>query len=190
MSTVPAQPAFDFWKYAACSKCQLPFFSDGIVPFWLTECGHIICDLHLNADQSCAHCGSRTQLFPLHPDIPTPMSELFRSVSHAIAHAANLQQQAVASHTRALRALRARNEHGRLQIEELKRERAMLQRCGIPYFCVLVPKTVTERMKCLPPNYLNNITATTSKPIPSTGMENGRPNLPPLLAPILPEQTG
>ncbi|KAG6851238.1 hypothetical protein H0H93_011674 [Arthromyces matolae] len=34
----------DFWEFANCGRCQLPFAasSSATVPFWLTECGHIM----------------------------------------------------------------------------------------------------------------------------------------------------
>ena len=45
-----ASSDFDFWDFVACAKCQLPFSSNsgGTVPFWLTECGHVICNTHLS----------------------------------------------------------------------------------------------------------------------------------------------
>src|ERR1700761_1751450 len=40
------------WEFVTCSKCYLPFSSgpSGLpqVPFWLTECGHVICNAHLS----------------------------------------------------------------------------------------------------------------------------------------------
>ncbi|THH10805.1 hypothetical protein EW145_g1067 [Phellinidium pouzarii] len=61
---------FDFWEFVACSKCHLAFSSDGVsaptVPFWLSDCGHILCNSHLNADQSCPSCNAqRIELMPL-----------------------------------------------------------------------------------------------------------------------------
>ena len=42
----------DIWEFVTCSKCHLAFSSDPSappqVPFWLTECGHVICNLHLS----------------------------------------------------------------------------------------------------------------------------------------------
>lgn len=49
----PQQREFDIWEFVNCSKCHLQFSPDGVsgpsVPFWLTECGHIICNTHLSA---------------------------------------------------------------------------------------------------------------------------------------------
>lgn len=48
----PQQREFDIWEFVNCSKCHLQFSPDGVsgpsVPFWLTECGHIICNTHLS----------------------------------------------------------------------------------------------------------------------------------------------
>lgn len=48
-----AQPQdFDFWEYVACSRCCLSFTPDSggppPVPFWVTECGHVVCNNHLS----------------------------------------------------------------------------------------------------------------------------------------------
>ncbi|KAI0293092.1 hypothetical protein BC826DRAFT_890636, partial [Russula brevipes] len=79
----------DIWEFVTCSKCHLPFSSDPSappqVPFWLTECGHVICNLHLNADQSCCECGAqRIQMIPLQRELEPPMSNWFCSVLHAM----------------------------------------------------------------------------------------------------------
>lgn len=48
---------FDFWEFVTCAKCYQPFSSDGlsgpVIPFWLTECGHIVCNHHLSAYLWC-----------------------------------------------------------------------------------------------------------------------------------------
>ncbi|KAF8892492.1 hypothetical protein BD779DRAFT_1509345 [Infundibulicybe gibba] len=65
-------PGFDFWEFVHCTRCRLPFSSGSnpTIPFWLTECGHIICNSHLNADQSCATCGAqKIQLVPLQREV-------------------------------------------------------------------------------------------------------------------------
>ena len=42
----------DVWEFVTCAKCQLAFSPDGIsgptVPFWITECGHVLCNAHLS----------------------------------------------------------------------------------------------------------------------------------------------
>jgi len=52
MSNVsPDQADFDFWEFVCCAKCRMPFALDNggaTVPFWLTECGHVICNSHLS----------------------------------------------------------------------------------------------------------------------------------------------
>lgn len=82
------QSDFDFWEFVSCAKCQLSFSPDAaLVPFWLTECGHVICNNHLSLlflstnlncsnvgqidpDQSCSHCGSQgIQLAPLQQEV-------------------------------------------------------------------------------------------------------------------------
>ena len=41
---------FDIWDTICCAKCLLPFPSKAgpTIPFWLTECGHILCNNHLS----------------------------------------------------------------------------------------------------------------------------------------------
>lgn len=49
--SVAARPEFDFWEFVTCARCHLPYASDsGVpgIPFWLTECGHIVCNNHLS----------------------------------------------------------------------------------------------------------------------------------------------
>lgn len=40
----------DFWDYIACGKCFFPYSSDdpASIPFWLTECGHVVCNNHIS----------------------------------------------------------------------------------------------------------------------------------------------
>ena len=49
---LPQQPDFDLWEFVSCAKCHLVFSANGAsapsVPFWLTECGHIVCNSHLS----------------------------------------------------------------------------------------------------------------------------------------------
>lgn len=51
-NTAPEQINQDaeFWEFIVCSKCCLPYTSNATltVPFWLTECGHIVCNNHLS----------------------------------------------------------------------------------------------------------------------------------------------
>ena len=93
----PAEQDFDVWEFVSCAKCQLAFSPDGIsgpsVPFWITECGHVICNNHLSAclqekkqdkcvakveldlvdaDQSCPSCNAQgIELMPLQKEVST-----------------------------------------------------------------------------------------------------------------------
>ncbi|KAJ7271906.1 hypothetical protein B0H12DRAFT_1091948 [Mycena haematopus] len=132
MSNVSAAPAeFDFWEFVSCSRCQLPFASDSgaTVPFWLTECGHVVCNAHLNIDQSCVQCGmANIQLVPLQREMEAPMSEWFRSIPHAldtVAYAAKFQQETMAFQ---IRYYKARQQQQRAMIDRLKRETAELKK--------------------------------------------------------------
>ncbi|KZP12592.1 hypothetical protein FIBSPDRAFT_936841 [Athelia psychrophila] len=101
------RPEFDFWEFVTCARCHLAYQADSgtpDVPFWLTECGHIVCNNHLtalDADQSCAQCGEeRIQLVPLQPNMDAPMSGWFLSMPHSIdsiANAVKFQQETMAS---------------------------------------------------------------------------------------------
>ncbi|KAK7020508.1 RING-type domain-containing protein [Favolaschia claudopus] len=132
MSNVSAAPAeFDFWEFVSCSRCQLPFASGSgaTVPFWLTECGHVVCNTHLNMDQSCAQCGmANIQLVPLQLEMEAPMSEWFRSIPHAldtVAYAAKFQQETMAFQ---IRYFKARQQQQRALIDKLKHETAELKK--------------------------------------------------------------
>ncbi|KAJ7449937.1 hypothetical protein FB451DRAFT_1287045 [Mycena latifolia] len=130
MSTVAAQE-IDFWEFVSCSRCQLPFASDSgaTVPFWLTECGHVVCNTHLNIDQSCAQCGmAGIQLVPLQREMEAPMSEWFRSIPHAldaVAYAAKFQLETMAFQ---IQFYKARQQQQRAQIDRLKRDTAELKK--------------------------------------------------------------
>ena len=45
-------PDFDFWDFVHCALCRLPFTPEPgappQVPFWITECGHVVCNNHLS----------------------------------------------------------------------------------------------------------------------------------------------
>ncbi|KAG2144790.1 hypothetical protein BD769DRAFT_1597744 [Suillus cothurnatus] len=96
---VVQEAEFDFWDFVNCSICQLPFTSSDHgppVPFWITECGHVLCNNHLKPDQSCARCNAQNiQLVPLHRDLEPPMSDWFRPLPYSldsIASAVKFQQ--------------------------------------------------------------------------------------------------
>ncbi|KAI0064564.1 hypothetical protein BV25DRAFT_1800391 [Artomyces pyxidatus] len=97
----------EIWEFVTCARCHMPFSPDPSgsapppVPFWLTECGHVVCNNHLNADQSCAQCNAQQiQMVPLQRQMEAPMSDWFRSLPHAmdtIANAAKFQQEMLSS---------------------------------------------------------------------------------------------
>ncbi|KAF9227650.1 hypothetical protein BS17DRAFT_643344, partial [Gyrodon lividus] len=132
---------FDFWDFVGCAVCHLPFSSTDrgspLVPFWITECGHVVCNTHLNPNQSCAKCGDQgIQLMPLQRNMELPMSDWFRSLPHAIdsmANAVKFQQESLAALVRHYRSQclqfsstcdRLRNERRllRKEAEALRRE--------------------------------------------------------------------
>ncbi|KAI6118813.1 hypothetical protein EV401DRAFT_1540397 [Pisolithus croceorrhizus] len=95
----------DFWDFVSCVICHFPFATSQkgppAVPFWLTECGHVVCNNHLSPDRSCAKCGDQgIELIPLQRNMDPPMSDWFRSLPHAIdgiANAVKFQQQSLAT---------------------------------------------------------------------------------------------
>lgn len=48
----PLPEEFDFWEFVCCGLCHLPFSTDlggpPPAPFWITECGHVVCNSHLS----------------------------------------------------------------------------------------------------------------------------------------------
>ena len=52
MGTAPSETEWDFWEFVSCALCHLLFVPNDkgppAVPFWLTECGHIVCNNHLS----------------------------------------------------------------------------------------------------------------------------------------------
>ncbi|KAH9842764.1 uncharacterized protein C8Q71DRAFT_219512 [Rhodofomes roseus] len=121
-----SQPELDFWEFVNCARCHLPFETDAgtpPVPFWLTECGHVVCNNHLNADQTCAQCGAQgIQLMPLQRDLEAPMSDWFRSVPQAldsVAFSTRFQMETLAS---LARHYKNKYVQQRLLIDRLKNE--------------------------------------------------------------------
>jgi hypothetical protein len=54
-AAVRQDPDFDFWDFVSCAVCHLPFSpadrGPPPVPFWITECGHVLCNSHLSQRQ-------------------------------------------------------------------------------------------------------------------------------------------
>ncbi|KAF7305043.1 RING-type domain-containing protein [Mycena kentingensis (nom. inval.)] len=122
-------PDLDFWEFVSCCRCFRSFEGDPSTPFWLTECGHVVCNAHLNPDQSCAQCGAvGIQLVPLQSQMDAPMSDWFRSIPHAldtVAYAVKFQQETMAYQ---IRFYKSRQQQQRTLIERLKRDVADLRR--------------------------------------------------------------
>ncbi|KAI6132111.1 hypothetical protein EDD16DRAFT_1534629 [Pisolithus croceorrhizus] len=124
----------DFWDFVSCK-------GPPAVPFWLTECGHVVCNNHLSPDRSCAKCGDQgIELIPLQRNMDPPMSDWFRSLPHAIdgiANAVKFQQQSLATLVQHYRRQclqlsatcdRLRNERkGTKRVETLRREITQLR---------------------------------------------------------------
>ncbi|THH13930.1 hypothetical protein EW146_g6332 [Bondarzewia mesenterica] len=128
MSTISAhQYDVDIWEFVTCARCRLPFSPDPSapppIPFWLTECGHVICNNHLNSDQSCAQCAAQQiQIVPLSRKMEPPMSEWFCSLPSAldaVAHSTKFQLETMASFARYYK---AKYLQQRSSIERIKAE--------------------------------------------------------------------
>ncbi|EJD02446.1 uncharacterized protein FOMMEDRAFT_168904 [Fomitiporia mediterranea MF3/22] len=130
--TQTAQEDFDIWEFVTCSKCQLPFSQDGVsgpsVPFWITECGHVLCNSHLNPDKSCPSCNAQNiELMALQKEMPPPFSDWFCSLPYkldALAQAAKFQHERMAS---AARYYKTRYEQYRSTFSRLKNEIAQVK---------------------------------------------------------------
>ncbi|KAI0699700.1 hypothetical protein BC835DRAFT_1330339 [Cytidiella melzeri] len=119
------QDDFDFWEFVTCACCYLKFApedtSRSSVPFWLTECGHVLCNNHLKTDQSCAKCGQRDiQVSALQYQMDQPMAAWFTAAPqtmYATAFAATFQYNQLAS---LVRHYKHRCSQHRLLIENLR----------------------------------------------------------------------
>ncbi|KAI0256950.1 hypothetical protein BJV78DRAFT_1117120 [Lactifluus subvellereus] len=130
----------DIWEFVSCSKCHLPFSlgpsAPPQVPFWLTECGHVICNLHLNADQSCCVCGAQQiQMIPLQRELDPPMSDWFCSIPHAMDTISysikayfQFQQDMLASLIRFLREKIAQQRDALLRVKQEREELKALRK--------------------------------------------------------------
>ncbi|KAI0670414.1 hypothetical protein C8Q78DRAFT_975452 [Trametes maxima] len=134
MSTLSgASPDFDFWEFVSCGLCHLDFVKDSgtlsSVPFWLTNCGHVICNNHLNADQSCTVCGlANIQLIPLQQELESPMADWFTSLPTAfdtVAYSMRYQMNTMAT---LVRYFKKKYVQYRPLYERLKDERAETKR--------------------------------------------------------------
>ncbi|OAX38637.1 hypothetical protein K503DRAFT_740842 [Rhizopogon vinicolor AM-OR11-026] len=140
---------FEFWDFVNCSLCHLSFTSSDRgpppIPFWITECGHVLCNNHLKPDQSCAQCSAQNiQLVPLHRDIEPPMSDWFRALPYSldsIANAVKFQQETLAGLVRyyhqaysqliqTCERIRADRRALRKEVDSLRREVQHLRQCA------------------------------------------------------------
>ncbi|EJF65832.1 hypothetical protein DICSQDRAFT_49813 [Dichomitus squalens LYAD-421 SS1] len=89
MSNISQPPEFDFWEFVSCGICRLEYIKESgalsNIPFWITECGHVACNAHINADQSCAECGNTgIHVLAMSRDLEPPMSNWFESAPAAL----------------------------------------------------------------------------------------------------------
>ncbi|KAI0721126.1 hypothetical protein C8T65DRAFT_705578 [Cerioporus squamosus] len=135
MSNVSATstPELDFWEFVNCGICHLEFVKEdgslSSVPFWLTECGHVVCNSHINPDHSCSECGSQgVQLMPLARELEPPMSHWFASAPiafDAVGYALRFQMNMMAN---LLRYFRKKYIQYRPLYDRLKEEHAETKR--------------------------------------------------------------
>ncbi|KAI0831273.1 hypothetical protein BC628DRAFT_1353020 [Trametes gibbosa] len=128
-----ASADFDFWEFVNCGVCHLEFVKESgalsSLPFWLSECGHVICNAHLNADQSCAACGTPgVQFMPLQKELEPPMANWFNSVPTSldtVAYALRFQMDTMAN---LVRYFKKKYQQYRPLFERLKQEHAETKR--------------------------------------------------------------
>ncbi|KAF8710914.1 kinase-like protein, partial [Rhizoctonia solani] len=117
------------WEYVHCSVCMVLFLPpnhpDPVpdIPFWLTECGHVVCNNHLMADQSCASCGAKNpSIVPLQRNMSPPVSEWFRPLSDAhesLVMASRIQHNMFVA---LIRHYRQRYDAAKIMIKQLQTE--------------------------------------------------------------------
>ncbi|KZV82690.1 hypothetical protein EXIGLDRAFT_843495 [Exidia glandulosa HHB12029] len=117
------------WPYIHCGVCHYLFqrqrdpSAPPSVPFWLTECGHVVCNAHLHPEKLCAQCGAQNiEVVSLQQQLDPPMADWFRPVPHAldaIAQAAKFQLQMIST---LLQAYKSKCLKQRQTIESLRSE--------------------------------------------------------------------
>ncbi|CAE6400624.1 unnamed protein product [Rhizoctonia solani] len=122
------------WEYVHCSVCMMLFLPpnrpDPVpdVPFWLTECGHVICNNHLMPDQSCASCGAKNpSIVPLQRNMSPPVSEWFRSLAdthESLIMASRIQYN---TFTALIRHYQQRYDTAKVMIKQLQAELMLLR---------------------------------------------------------------
>lgn len=125
----------DIWEFTHCDHCMLPFEQSSSeqsrVPFWLTECGHVLCNSHISTSRTCMKCGStNVSVFPLQKDLPEPMASWFKPVVSTLDSLTNtirFQQAAMAAEVRYYKSRCAQFHRMLQQFQERNREYKELQ---------------------------------------------------------------
>ncbi|KZV85577.1 hypothetical protein EXIGLDRAFT_253818 [Exidia glandulosa HHB12029] len=117
------------WPYIHCGVCHYLFqrqrdpSAPPSVPFWLTECGHVVCNAHLHPEKLCAQCGAQNiEVVSLQQQLDPPMADWFRPLPYAldaIAQAAKFQLQMIST---LLQAYKSKCLKQRQTIESLRSE--------------------------------------------------------------------
>ncbi|KZV82684.1 hypothetical protein EXIGLDRAFT_335988 [Exidia glandulosa HHB12029] len=117
------------WPYIHCGVCHYLFqrqrdtSAPPSVPFWLTECGHVVCNTHLHPEKLCAQCGAQNiEVVSLQQQLDPPMADWFRPLPYAldaIAQAAKFQLQMIST---LLQAYKSKCLKQRQTIESLRSE--------------------------------------------------------------------
>jgi hypothetical protein len=138
MSSLPQDSSsYEFWEFVSCSQCHQPYLTgDSLppIPFWLTECGHVICHNHFNS-KNCAKCGAQSvQAIPLERDMEKPMADWFCRIPSAldsITYACRFQLETMTSSLRHYKAKyqqhKAMHMQYKRQCNELKSKLSQLQ---------------------------------------------------------------
>ncbi|KAH7097027.1 hypothetical protein BKA62DRAFT_717875 [Auriculariales sp. MPI-PUGE-AT-0066] len=126
------------WPFVHCAVChhlyQTPRAGqDGVsaqptLPFWLTECGHVICNNHIRPDRVCTKCGEQdVQATALSHQMGHSMADWFRPLPLAldsVAQAARFQHEMI---TTLLLAYKSKCIKQRQQLDVLKTENENLR---------------------------------------------------------------
>ncbi|KZS91052.1 hypothetical protein SISNIDRAFT_169015 [Sistotremastrum niveocremeum HHB9708] len=147
-----SQP-FDIWDFVHCGICYTTFVNPDnpnpnappTVPFWVTECGHVVCNNHLKPDKTCGVCGhTDVAVMAMSRDLPDPMSQWFRPIparQEELAFASNVQQETVSKllkhyrrkHLRyknILAQMKKQSDEDRRKIDHLRAENERLRKGG------------------------------------------------------------
>ncbi|CAE6424268.1 unnamed protein product [Rhizoctonia solani] len=148
------------WEYVHCSVCMMLFLppnrTDPVpdIPFWLTECGHVICNNHLMADQSCASCRAKNPtIVPLQRNMSPPVSEWFRPLADAhenLVMASRIQHNMFVA---LIRHYRQRYDTAKVMIKQLQAELVSLRGQVSVYFAFYEITSLTRSVVSNPQGY-------------------------------------